>query len=148
MRHGRLDGAPHSGEVDVDEIGEGGLAHLVERPDGGQDTGVRHDDVEPAQFGDTCIDRLLQLGEVTHVCLLCDYPATRPLDQAHRLVQLLARPARIGHLRYVVAQVDGDDVGTLLGEPDRMATALTACGPGNEDNFSADTSHILLLTFH
>jgi hypothetical protein len=36
------------------------------------------------------------------------------------------------------AQVDGDDVGALFGEADRMRLTLTSGGTGNEGHFSVE----------
>src|SRR6266496_6030316 len=39
-----------------------------------------------------------------------------------------------------ISQVDGDDVGALLGEPHRVAAALPPSGAGNEGDLALDTS--------
>jgi hypothetical protein len=38
----------------------------------------------------------------------------------------------------LLAEVDGDDVGALFGEADRMRPALTAGGAGNEDDIALE----------
>jgi hypothetical protein len=51
-------------------------------------------------------------------------------DQPSGLVEVLRRGQGISDGVDVVAQVDGDDVGTLLGQPNRMASSLPARGAG------------------
>ena len=41
----------------------------------------------------------------------------------------------------VVAEVEGDDVGALLGQPHGVAAALSACGAGDQCHAPVDPSH-------
>ena len=83
----------------------------------------------------------LQGAGVTHVDLGCDDPLARLLDELRGLFEVLRRGHRVADRREVLTSVDRDDVGALLGEPDRVAAALPACCAGDECDFSLYASH-------
>ena len=142
MRYPGLDGLPHPAEIDVDGFFPDVLAHFVQLDAGGADAGVGHDDVQPAQLLDPAVDGGLQRVVVTDVDLVRDDAAVEAFDLsavsarssgvAAGAVESLERPA----------DVDGDDVGALLGQPDRVAAALPARRAGDECNLALDpTGH-------
>ena len=71
-------------------------------------------------------ERRLQLAGVAHVDLRRDDALPRLLDELRGLLEVLRRRHRVADRREVLTPVDGDDVGALLGQPDRVAAALAA----------------------
>ena len=57
------------------------------------------------------------------------------------LLEVFRRGHRVADGVEVLAQVDRDDVGAFLGEPDRVAAALSARGAGDECDFPLNASH-------
>jgi hypothetical protein len=100
------------------------------------DAGVCGHDVEPAEFGDPVVERRLQPAVVPHVGLAGDDAAVERLDLLDRLGQVVRCRHREGDGVDLRDDVDGDDVGALLGQPDGVAAALTPGGPGDEGNLS------------
>ena len=84
------------------------------------------DDVEPAELGDAGLEGRLQPAAVAHVGLRRDDALPRLLDETGGLLEVLRRRHRVADGGEVLAPVDGDDVGALLGQPDRVAAALPA----------------------
>jgi hypothetical protein len=113
------------------------FVHLVQRHAGSADAGVGHDDVQPAQLLDAAVDGRLERVEVTDVDFGGHDAAIERLDQVRGLGEVLGRRRRD---RVVVddgpADVDGDDVGALLRQPDRVAASLTARGARDESNLA------------
>ena len=72
-----------------------------------------------------------------------DAPA-RLLDQPHRFLEVLRGGHRVGDTVELRAQVDGDDVGTLFGEPDGVFAALSPRGARHEHDPAGETSVGLL----
>ena len=62
------------------------------------------------------------------------------LDQADGLGEVLRGGQRVRVRLDLLADVDGDDVGALLGQPDGVAAALTARGAGDEGDLSFKTA--------
>ena len=124
------------GVHDADQVHVGGV-HEVHGVRGahGHDPGVGHDDVEVAELADTLFEDRLQLVPVANIGLAGDDPAAVVLDRLRRLFQILRRGQRVQVGLDLLADVDGDDVGALLGEADGMAAALSACRSGDERNF-------------
>ena len=84
-------------------------------------------------------------GRVPYVGLGGDDPAVQRLDVLDRLGQvLLGAPSGIRRCRSLRADVDRDDVGALLGQPDRVAATLAAGGPGDEGDLALDAPHRVL----
>lgn len=109
------------------------------------DPGLGDHGVEPPQLGHPLGDRRLQRGRIPDVRLAGDDPPAELLHLPHRLVQVRLGGQRVAVGRDVRAQVHGDDVGALRGEPDRMGPALTARGPGDEDDLVLHSTHGGLL---
>jgi hypothetical protein len=105
------------------------------------DPGLRHHDVQPAQLGEARLQRLAELGPLAHVGLhRHDAPVLR-FDQADRLLQVVRAGQRVLDRVDVVAQVDRDDVGALLGQPHRVAAALAARRARDEGDLALHTPH-------
>ena len=64
------------------------------------------------------------------------------LDLFDRLRQVLRRRQRVVHAVERLADVDGDDVGALLGQPDRVAAALTARRARDECDLAFELAHV------
>ncbi len=132
MRHPRLDGLPHSAEVDIDRLFPAVLAHLVELDARGADASVGHDDVQPTQLFDAAVDRGRKGVEVAHVDLGGDDAAVEVLHHIGGLGEVLRCGSRCGRVLEPAADVDRDDVGAFFCQPHRVASALTPCGAGDE----------------
>ena len=102
----------------------------------------RDDDVELAQLGDAVVEAPLQLAGVAHVDLRRDDALPGLLDELGGLLEVLRRRHRVADGVEVLTQVDGDDVGALFGQPDRVAAALAARGAGDEGDFPLNASHL------
>ena len=72
---------PHARQVDVDHVVPVVVVRLVQRVATVADTGVGHDDVEPAQLLHSAVDRFLQGGVVAHVDFGGHDAAVVALDQ-------------------------------------------------------------------
>ena len=68
---------------------------------------------------------VLEPLEVPDVALLGHDAPTGLLDEVHGLVEILGCRHRVGDAVDLVAQVERDDVGAFLGEPDGVRAALT-----------------------
>ena len=124
MGDGSLHGVPHAGQVDVDYVLPGLLGQFFGRAEA-DDGCVGDHGVEPAEPGDPIVERRLEPVVVADVGLAGDDAAVEGLDLLDRL----------GHID-VDGDVDCDDVCALLGQPDRVAAALTPGGAGDEGDFS------------
>ncbi len=87
------------------------------------------------------LERRTQLAGLAHVGLRGDDAAAGLLDELGGLLEVLGRRHRVADGRDVLAQVDRDDVGALLGQPDRVTAALPARGAGDECDFPLNASH-------
>jgi hypothetical protein len=139
MRDSRLRGVPDTGEVDIDHIAPLVFGHLVGPPEV-SDRSVRDHDVEPAELGDTQLERLLDGVEVTHVSLHGDDSAIQSFDLTDRLLQIVRPRHRERNRVYLSCDVDRNDVGTFAGQAHGMATALAPRGTGHERDFALDSS--------
>jgi hypothetical protein len=139
-----LDGVDGADEVGVDAVGprlhRRGALH-------GGDAGLGDDDVEVAQLGDPVVQRLLERSGVSHVDLGGDRLAARLLDVLGGLLEVFRPGQRVAHGVDVGADVDGDDVGAFLGQPDGVAAALTARCAGDECDLALNASHSGVLSF-
>ena len=106
-----------------------------------RDAGRRDDDVELAQLGDAVFEGRPQLAGVAHVDLRRDDALAGLLDELRGLLEVLRCRHRVADRREVLTPVDGDDVGALLGQPNRVAAALPARGAGDEGDLSLNASH-------
>ena len=107
-------------------------------PAAGKMPGIGEDEIEPAEFGDAVGHRRLEPFEVPDVTLLGHDAPTGLLDEVDRLVEILASRHRIGDAVDLIAQVERDDVGALLGEPDRVRAALTPGRARDEDDLPVE----------
>ena len=57
------------------------------------------------------------------------------------LLEIFRGGQRVADGLDVFAEVDGDDVGALFGQPNRVAAALAACGAGDECDLAFNASH-------
>ena len=103
-------------------------------PAAGKDARVGQHEIQPAEFGDPLGHRLREPFEVPDVALLGHDAPTGLLDEVHGLVEILRCRHRIGDAVDLVAQVERDDVGAFLGEPDGVGTPLTAGRARDEDD--------------
>jgi hypothetical protein len=72
--------------------------------------------------------------------------ASSGLDLRDGLLEIVARGQRIAdRLHGVRADVQRDDVGTLLRQPDGVRPSLTATGSRDEGDFPIEGSHSSLL---
>ena len=85
----------------------------------------------------------LQRGQVADVGLRGDDPAVQGLDLLGRLREVGGGRHGVGDAVDLLADVDGDDVGAFLGEPDRVAAALAACRTSDESDLAFKLSHDL-----
>src|SRR3984957_13340117 len=92
-------------------------------------------------MGDALVQRVLQRAGVPHVRLVRDDPPVERLDLLDGFGEVLLGGARVGgHRLDRPGDVDRDDVGPLLGQPDRVAAALAAGGTGDEGDLACYTS--------
>jgi hypothetical protein len=78
---------------------------------------------------------------VTDIGLRGEDSVVERLDLLGRLGEIVRGGHGVRHGADLLADVDGDDVGALLGEPDGMAAALPACRAGDECDFALKLSH-------
>ena len=93
------------------------------------DAGVGHHDVDVAELADALGHDALELPEVAHVGLAGHDAPVELLDELGRVGQIVRRRQGVRHRLDRPAQVDGDDLGPLLGQPDSVRTALTRAAP-------------------
>src|SRR5262245_1728297 len=128
-----FDRLPNTGQVDVDHVGPVGLTGAVERLPTVADSRVGADDVQPSQLLDAAVDGGLDRFVVANVDLGGDDAAVQLLDQICGFSQVVwSGRLDLGVAAHRGTDVDGDDVGTLLGQTYRVATSLPACGSGDE----------------
>ena len=98
-----------------------------------------------AELRDGLVNHGRQAGGVPDVDLASDDPSVQLLHQLRGDVQILTRRPGVAGRVEVGADVDGDDVGALLGQPDRMRASLTPCRPRDQSDLAVHPSHELLL---
>ena len=106
-----------------------------------RDAGVGDDDVEPAELVEPGLQRAGQRCLIANIGLARDDSRTGVLDELDRGGQIIGGGQRIGHRRDLVADVDRDDVRAVGRQPDRLGTALTAGGAGDERDFACEGGH-------
>ena len=146
VRDGRLGGVPHAGEVDVDHVLPGRVVEFFQRAEA-EDPGVGRHDVQPPELGHAVVDGRLEGAVVTDVGLGGDDAPVQRLDLLHRLGQIVGGGHRIRHRSYLAAQVDGDDVRALLGQPDRVRPALAPSRARDEGDFALELARHLPRPF-
>ena len=88
----------------------------------------------------SCDDRL-ELAEVAHVGLAGHDAAVEVLDELGRLGQIVRRRHRVRDRLDGLAQVDGDDLGALLRQPQRVRAALPARRSRDERDLAVHPTH-------
>ena len=83
-----------------------------------------------------------QGGHVADVGLPGEDAPVQRLDRPHRLGELLRGAHLVAHRLQLGADVDRDDVGALLRQPDRVAPTLAAGGSGDEGDLALELSHV------
>ena len=137
MWNGGFDRLPHAGQVDVDHVGPVGFARVVERLAAVADTGVGADDVQSPQLLDPAVNRGLDRVVIPYVDLGRDDAPVQLLDQIRSLREVIGGGRRdLGVAADRPADIDGDDVRALFGEPNRVAAALAASRTGDESNLA------------
>ena len=134
--HRHLDRVVHAGEVDIDDVSPAVGARLHRR-----DAGVGDDDVETAELVEPGLQRAGQRSLIANIGLARDDSRTGVFDKLDRGGQIISGGHRIGHRRDLVADVDRDDVRAVGRQPDRLGTALTAGGAGDERDFACERGH-------
>ena len=122
MRNTGFHGLPDATEVDAEGFLPARLVHLVQFDPAGPDAGVGHDDVQTSELLDTVVDCGLECRLVANVDLRGDHPSIEILDHVRGFGEILWGGRRRGRRVEPTADVDGDDVGTFLGEANRMAS--------------------------
>ena len=139
------DGVPRPGQVGVDDVApHGGGVPTVAEP---HDAGVGQDDVDPPERGHALVEGLLQPGQVAHVGLERHDLAAFRLDELCRLVEIGPCGVGVVDRRDVGADVDGQDVGALPGQPDGVRPALPARRSGDECDLAFESSHLAHFSF-
>jgi hypothetical protein len=108
------------------------------------DAGVGHDDVQASELRHPGREHALQISRLAHVAGLRHDAAIQGLDEPNRLLEVGRRGARVRGAGDLGAQVERDDVGAILGQPDRVAAPLAAGSPGHERDLSVESSHLVL----
>ena len=85
---------------------------------------------------DPAVDRVLQCVEVADVDLGGHDPAVERFDEVCGLGEILGRGARFRCALDMPTDIDRDDVGALLGQPDRVAAALPERRAGDEGDLA------------
>src|SRR5271163_245276 len=137
MWHACFDRVPHAGEVDIDHVLPDVFPDLVQPSAVGADAGVGDDDVEATELLNAAVHRGLARVVITNVDLGGHDATVEALDQIRCLGKVFRCRMRIGQIVDGPADVDGDDVGALLGQPDGVAAALAA-------RCAADERHLTL----
>ena len=138
------DGVHHAEQVDVGGIDEVRRMGVTQRHR--QNPGVGHDDVEASKIPDAGLERVAQFRALPHVGLAGDDASIELLDRSLGLGQVLGRAQRVVVRVDLRADVDGDDVRALLGHPNGMRSALSACRSGDEGDLALQaSSHVSSL---
>ena len=74
-----------------------------------------------------------------------DDPSPERFHLADGLVQVLTLRHLVADRPDLLADVDPDDVGTLLRHPDRVRTTLAASGAGDERNLTVELPHVFSM---
>src|SRR5689334_20318696 len=96
------------------------------------------------QLFDAAVDRCLQRVEVTHVDLGGHHTRPGVLDHARGDVEVFRCGSGGRRALEATADVDRNDVGTLLREPDSVTSALPPCRTGHEGDLAVHPTHGIL----
>ncbi len=100
-----------------------------------QHAGVGHRSVQTAQLADAVIDGRAQLFVVADVDDAAHAATAKLRHQSYGLGEVVLGGQGIVDLRQGLADVDQDEIGSFLREPQRMAAAQTAGRAGDEYAF-------------
>ena len=131
VRHTRLHGVPHAGQVDIQRAPPNLLGQLPRRRTGGIDARIGDDDIEPAEFGDSRVDRRghrlehRDVGEPRHAA---------PAALLHFGCSVAQFVGRRGH-------VDRDHIGTFVGEPFTVHASHPPGGAGDDHDLVNQSGH-------
>ena len=140
VRDGGLGGEEDTAQVDSDDLVPCPLADVLGRGER-HDTGIRDDDVEAPELGHPRVHGGPHARPVADVDMRRDDPSIELLDQGDRLLQVRLGPERIGNRGQIRTDVDGDDVGALLRQGDRVTAPLAAGRAGDEGDLAVVLSH-------
>ncbi len=143
LDHRRDDGPDQleiAGEIDVQRVVPLGVGELPRQRSRREDPLIADDDVDVAEFGHGLGADPPQGAAVADIGLVRHDPAVAVLDEPHRLPQVLRCRHGIRHRVDLRADVQGDDVGALFGEPDGMGAALPTRRSGDERHFPLEPS--------
>src|SRR4051794_33904797 len=129
---------PRPGQVDVEHVLPHVLRHGVERAVTA-DAGVGRDDVQSPESSDTLGEHPVQGGAVANVRSASDDPAACLLDETRSLGEVVGGAEIVGDALDRLAEVDCDDVGTLLCHPNSVASTLTPGGAGDEGDLALES---------
>ena len=133
-----MHGVDHADEVDVERVDEG-LNRKVRAEWTDARIGDHH--VQSVEFCYGPCEFAGQRATIPDIDLGGVGPSTGLLDLQTGLFKIERRRQRVFVRLDVVADVEQDDVRTLLGQLDRVAAALTAGAAGNQDHFVLYSSH-------
>ena len=102
---------------------------------------VGYDGVDVAELLDALVERGGQRLAITDIGLAPDHLPAGLLDQVHRLVQVLGCGHRVQHAVELPTDVHPDDVGALLGQPDRVRTPLSPRRSRDEGDATVHSAH-------
>ena len=137
---------PGAGEVDVDN-GVPLLVGELPEPAPAEHPGIGDHNVEPPEPFHAVGDELPQCGIIADVDGPGQHRASLRFHQADGLGQILGRRADVGNgVGHGRADIADDDVGALLGQPNRICAALTARGARHECHSSRQITHYPVLS--
>jgi len=113
-----------------------------------RDARVGQHDVDRPELSHPGLERRAQPGLIPHVGLPGDDPPVQRLDLLDRLGQVVRSGHRVGHAADLGADVDRDDVGALLGQPDGVRPSLPPGRAGDEGDLAFELSCHFCHSFH
>jgi hypothetical protein len=111
----------------------------------GQDVGVDDHEIDTTKLCDTLGHDRRSGTEIADVCLACHDPATGLAHQPHSLFQIPWHRQWVLDGRHILAEIQGDDVGTFLGHHHRVRTPLTPRSSSDERHLGVKSAHAALL---
>ena len=138
-RNGGVHGVPGADQVDLDDVAERPSPIVaVGHPD---DARVGDDDVEAAELPNAVGDHRVDRFGVTNISLARQDPAALVLNQFHCGGKVVGGRAGVVGGVELRADVDGDDVGALAGQLDRVRPPHPTGGTGDEGDMPVQSAH-------
>ena len=106
----------------------------------GAGTGIRDGDVDTAELGFSAGNERVHCVAISSVCLDGNAPTTGGFHQTNGFLQILLVCEGVGDDITVLAPVADHDVRATLRECDSVGAPLTACGAGDQCNFSFEAA--------